>query len=67
METEQAEGMQEDQGNDASVDDNAEKMLVDNPTAPGACTEDDHVAEEVPDQPVSNPSSHMEAGPSNNL
>ena len=65
METEQAEGVHAEQGDDAAADDNAEQMLMDNPTAPGAPTEDDHVAEEVPDQQlVSNPSARMEAGPS---
>ena len=60
--------MQEYQGNDAAADDNAEQVLVDNPTAPGAPTEQDRAAKHGPDQQlVRNPSAHMEVGPSNNL
>ena len=64
METEETEQVQA-QGDDAPTNANVEQMLVDNPIAPGANTEEEPAAENVPTQQLINiPSSRPEAGPS---
>ena len=64
METEEAE-QNLAQGNDAPETTNAEPMIVENPTAPGANTEEEPAFEEEPAQEMINiPSSVPEASPS---